>query len=85
MRVWGAAILGMMAVANARAACNVEGSYRSIDGVIVKTPRCQDKAGATYVCGDGSFSFARHRRGACNGHDGVKETLPPPAAAPSSP
>lgn len=35
-------------------------------------------AGASAMCRDGSYSFSRHRSGACAGHDGVQQWLNPP-------
>jgi len=66
-----------MAVATpAHAACNVAGAYASVDGVMVKSPRCRgDESGARYLCRDGSYSFARHRRGACSRHGSVAREL----------
>ncbi|MBS9535804.1 DUF3761 domain-containing protein [Mycobacterium sp. M1] len=35
-------------------------------------------AGATAQCVDGTYSFAKHRTGACSNHDGVARWLSPP-------
>ena len=32
-------------------------------------------AGATAVCGDGTYSFSMHRSGTCSHHGGVAEWL----------
>lgn len=47
--------------------------YRNIDGNLVRSPTFSNKApeGATARCGDGSYSFSRHRRGTCSHHGGV--------------
>lgn len=59
------------------AACNVAGTYVAASGDVVKTPRCagNESAGARYLCGDGSFSHAEHRLGACSRHGGVAREL----------
>ncbi|ORA77245.1 serine/threonine protein kinase [Mycolicibacter kumamotonensis] len=36
-------------------------------------------AGASAVCRDGSYSFSRHRSGACSNHGGVRRWVNPPA------
>lgn len=36
-------------------------------------------AGASAVCRDGTYSFSRHRSGACSNHDGVQRWVNPPA------
>lgn len=35
-------------------------------------------AGARAVCADGTYSFSKHRSGACSNHDGVARLLAPP-------
>lgn len=35
-------------------------------------------AGASAICRDGTYSFSRHRSGACSNHDGVGRWLNPP-------
>ncbi|WP_235653470.1 DUF3761 domain-containing protein [Mycolicibacter terrae] len=35
--------------------------------------------GASAVCRDGSYSFSRHRSGACSNHGGVQRWVNPPA------
>ncbi|MGF6889628.1 hypothetical protein ABIA39_009091 [Nocardia sp. GAS34] len=53
--------------------------YENIDGVCVLRPESVPgdavPAGATARCRDGDYSFTRHRRGACSGHEGVAQWL----------
>jgi hypothetical protein len=48
-------------------------SYINVDGERVPSPRRSKLApqGATARCGDGTYSFSRHRRGTCSHHGGV--------------
>lgn len=52
--------------------------YVNTDGQIVHSPAHSSTgipAGATAVCGDGSYSFSRHRSGTCAHHGGVSRWL----------
>lgn len=51
--------------------------YRNVDGELVRSPTFSNTApsGASARCGDGSYSFSRHRRGTCSHHGGVAEWL----------
>lgn len=53
--------------------------YRNVDGNSIHSPAHtssnQAPAGATAKCGDGSFSFSQHHRGACSRHGGVVSWL----------
>jgi hypothetical protein len=52
-------------------------SYINVDGERVPSPRHSRSvpAGATAQCGDGTYSFSRHRRGTCSRHGGVARWL----------
>ena len=71
----GAGIAAAFAPVVAEARCNLTGSYIAASGHRVVSPRCANGAGARYVCGDGSFSHAEHRRGACSRHGGIEREL----------
>ena len=47
--------------------------YTNVDGVSVHRPMHSSSipAGACAKCGDGTYSFAQHHRGACSHHGGV--------------
>jgi hypothetical protein len=49
------------------------GHYTNVDGVSVHRPMHSGTkpAGACAKCGDGTYSFAQHHRGACSHHGGV--------------
>ena len=49
------------------------GHYTNVDGVSVHRPMHSSSipAGACAKCGDGTYSFAQHHRGACSHHGGV--------------
>jgi len=53
--------------------------YVNTDGQVVhsptKTKSGQAPAGATAQCGDGTFSFSKHRQGTCSHHGGVASWL----------
>lgn len=50
------------------------GYYTNVSGHSVHRPVhvSSRPSGATYHCGDGSWSFSEHRRGACSRHGGVR-------------
>jgi hypothetical protein len=52
-------------------------SYTNVDGERVPSPvRSRSvPAGASARCGDGTYSFSRHRQGTCSHHGGVAEWL----------
>lgn len=52
--------------------------YTNVDGERVPSPVHSRSvpAGATARCGDGTYSFSRHRRGTCSHHGGVAQWLP---------
>ena len=54
-------------------------SYTNTDGNIVHSPAYstdgQIPVGASARCGDGTYSFSRHRQGTCSHHGGVSEWL----------
>jgi Protein of unknown function (DUF3761) len=56
-------------------------------GLLVATSSLagQAPAGSTGRCGDGSYTSAKTKSGACSKHGGVKEWFAAPAAAPASP
>jgi hypothetical protein len=51
--------------------------YTNSDGQRVQSPIYSKTvpAGATAQCGDGTYSFSRHRRGTCSHHGGVSRWL----------
>lgn len=52
--------------------------YTNVDGKVVHSPAKSSAgipAGATAVCGDGSYSFSQHRQGTCSHHGGVARWL----------
>lgn len=51
--------------------------YRNVDGVCVHRPTAAPSApaGASAVCGDGTYSFSLHRQGTCSHHGGVARWL----------
>ena len=53
-------------------------SYTNSDGQQVHSPAYSSggiAAGATAVCGDGTYSFSQHRQGTCSHHGGVSRWL----------
>jgi hypothetical protein len=52
-------------------------SYINVEGIRVPSPVHSRSvpAGATAQCGDGTYSFSRHRRGTCSRHGGVARWL----------
>jgi hypothetical protein len=52
-------------------------SYINVDGERVPSPIHSKSvpAGASAKCGDGTYSFSRHRRGTCSHHGGVSQWL----------
>lgn len=53
-------------------------SYTNTDGQQVHSPAYSSggvPAGATAVCGDGTYSFSQHRQGTCSHHGGVSRWL----------
>lgn len=52
-------------------------SYINVEGIRVPSPVHSSSvpAGATAQCGDGTYSFSRHRRGTCSRHGGVARWL----------
>lgn len=55
------------------------GQYHNKSGQDVHSPahtkNGKAPAGATAKCGDGTFSFSKHRSGTCSRHGGVAEWL----------
>lgn len=51
--------------------------YKNVDGDQVHSPAYSNSApsGATARCGDGTYSFSRHRSGTCSHHGGVAQWL----------
>lgn len=51
--------------------------YKSVDGDQVHSPAYSNTvpAGATAICGDGTYSFSQHRSGTCSHHGGVAQWL----------
>jgi len=51
--------------------------YTNVDGNSVHAPAMSNSvpAGASAVCGDGSYSFSQHRSGTCSHHGGVARWL----------
>jgi len=51
--------------------------YTNSDGTAVHSPAYSNSvpAGATAICGDGTYSFSLHRSGTCSHHDGVAQWL----------
>ncbi|MCL5432539.1 MAG: DUF3761 domain-containing protein [Patescibacteria group bacterium] len=53
--------------------------YINVDGNKVHSPAFSTDnsapAGATAICGDGTYSFSQHRRGTCSHHGGVAQWL----------
>jgi outer membrane murein-binding lipoprotein Lpp len=54
-----------------------ENTYINVDGNEVHSPAYAPSvpAGASAVCGDGTYSFSQHRSGTCSHHGGVAEWL----------
>jgi peptidoglycan hydrolase-like protein with peptidoglycan-binding domain len=53
-------------------------SYSNVNGSTVQSPAYSSNgvpAGATAICGDGTYSFSMHRSGTCSHHGGVSEWL----------
>jgi Protein of unknown function (DUF3761) len=52
--------------------------YTNVDGERVPSPVHSRSvpAGASAKCGDGTYSFSRHRQGTCSHHGGVAQWLP---------
>lgn len=53
-------------------------------GVLAQTAPAAAPAGTTGMCKDGSFTSTASKRGACRGHQGVKEWYAAAAAAPAA-
>ncbi|MCJ2136191.1 DUF3761 domain-containing protein [Methylobacterium sp. J-026] len=54
------------------------GTYQNVDDCTVPRPQaaaCPPPRDANYRCGDGDWSYAQHRRGACSRHGGVSCTI----------
>ena len=53
--------------------------YRNSDGQLVHSPAhsTSTPAGASAVCGDGTYSFSQHRQGTCSHHGGVRTWVKP--------
>lgn len=53
------------------------GTYRNVDNNVVPSPYRAPSApaGASAICGDGTYSFSQHRQGTCSHHGGVEEWL----------
>ena len=52
--------------------------YKNVNGGLVHSPANSTNgipAGATAICGDGTYSFSMHRSGTCSHHGGVAEWL----------
>jgi peptidoglycan hydrolase-like protein with peptidoglycan-binding domain len=52
--------------------------YQNVNGSPVQSPAYSTNgvpAGATAICGDGTYSFSMHRSGTCSHHGGVSEWL----------
>jgi uncharacterized protein YgiM (DUF1202 family) len=60
-----------------RTGSSSSGTYTNVDGEQVERPRRSDSVpeGASARCGDGTYSFSRHRRGTCSHHGGVAQWL----------
>jgi peptidoglycan hydrolase-like protein with peptidoglycan-binding domain len=53
-------------------------SYSNVNGSTVQSPSYSSNgvpAGATAICGDGTYSFSMHRSGTCSHHGGVSQWL----------
>jgi hypothetical protein len=52
-------------------------TYENVDDEEVQSPTLyhQVPEGACAICGDGTYSFSRNRRGTCSGHGGVAQWL----------
>jgi len=52
-------------------------TYHNVDNEEVQSPTYYNyiPEGACAVCGDGTYSFSKNRRGTCSHHGGVKEWL----------
>ena len=50
------------------------GDYENVDHACVPRPG-SDPDGATAQCGDGTYSYSRHRSGTCSHHGGVERWL----------
>ena len=51
--------------------------YTNVDGNEVHSPAYSNTvpAGASAICGDGTYSFSQNRRGTCSHHGGVAQWL----------
>ncbi len=53
--------------------------YTNVDGDQVHSPAYSNDsfvpAGASAICGDGTYSFSQHRSGTCSHHGGVSQWL----------
>lgn len=51
--------------------------YTNVDGNEVHSPAYSNTvpAGASAICGDGTYSFSQHRSGTCSHHGGVDQWL----------
>lgn len=45
--------------------------YKNVDGQRIQRPTQTAGAGYSFRCGDGSYSYSTHRRGACSHHGGI--------------
>lgn len=54
-----------------------DNTYINSNGQEVHSPAYSNTVpdGATAICGDGTYSFSRHRRGTCSHHGGVAQWL----------
>jgi len=54
-----------------------DNSYINVNGNQVHSPAYSNTtpAGATAICGDGTYSFSQHRSGTCSHHGGVSQWL----------
>lgn len=74
----GSALAGpATAVPALHAASCTATEYENVDGACVHRPEAAPTApdGATARCGDGTYSFSRHRSGTCSSHGGVANWL----------